>query len=82
MRPFRTDIQPTGRKAANNSTMFTFKKQKRQMKKYYVARVYPGTSFTPDIIFGTDSREDADEYAAIMIRTEGNAREFIILTPA
>ena len=82
MRPFRTDIQPTGRKAANNSTMFTFNKQKRQMKKYYVARVYPGTSFTPDIIFGTDSREDADEYAAIMRRTEGNAREFIILTPA
>lgn len=82
MRPFRTDIQPTGRKAANNSNMITFKKQKRQMKKYYVARVYPGTSFTPDIIFGTDSREDADEYAAIMRRTEGNAREFIILTPA
>ena len=52
------------------------------MKKYYVARVYESKSFTPDIIFGTNSREDADQYAAIMKRTEEGARDFIVLTLA
>lgn len=57
-------------------------KAKRKMKKYYVARVYESKSFTPDIIFGTNSREDADQYAAIMKRTEEGARDFIVLTLA
>lgn len=46
------------------------------MKKYFVARTYE--SLNPSIVFSTDIKKDAEDYAAIMRRSEG--REFIVLT--
>lgn len=50
----------------------------RKMKKYFVARVHESGYSMPSIVFNTDSREDADQYAAIMRRNED--KEFIVLT--
>ena len=54
-------------------------KRRRIMKKYFVARVY-ASGMMPSVVFSTDSREDADLYAAIMKRNE--EREYIVLTLA
>lgn len=48
------------------------------MKKYFVAKVYEGGYSLPSIVFNTDSRDDADQYAAIMHRNDG--KEYIVLT--
>ena len=47
------------------------------MKKYFVARVYE-SCLMPSIVFNTDSREDADQYAAILQRN--GEHEYIVLT--
>ena len=49
------------------------------MKKYYVARVYDSGAL-PSVVFSTDSREDADLYAAIMKRNED--KTYIVLALA
>ena len=54
-------------------------KNNRGMKKYYVARVYD-SGIMPTIVFSTDSREDADLYAAIMKRNED--KTYIVLALA
>ena len=54
-------------------------KNRRIMKKYYVARVYD-SGIMPTIVFSTDSCEDADLYAAIMKRNED--RTYIVLALA
>ncbi len=48
------------------------------MKKYFVARVHESGYSLPSIVFNTDSKEDADQYAAIMRRNE--EKEFIVLS--
>lgn len=48
------------------------------MKKYFVAR--NGKYTMPDLVFNTDSREDAVQYAAIMQRNEDKDYEFVVLT--
>lgn len=47
------------------------------MKKFFVAR--DGRFSMPEIVFNTDSREDAVQYAAIMQRNEDKDYEYVVL---
>ena len=58
--------------------MLTFKfKIRRQMKKYYVARLYGNETLLPNILFQSESREDAEKYAALMRKSDG--RDYAVL---
>lgn len=59
--------------------MFTTSNKRKKMKKYFVAHVYKGGSYLPDIEFNTDSREDADKYAEIKKRSDDD-KDYIVLT--
>ena len=62
----------------DNVPMLTFKfKIRRKMKKYYVARLYGNGSLLPNILFQSESREDADKYAALMRKSDG--RDYVVL---
>ena len=56
--------------------MLTFK-FRRKMRKYYVARLYKNGSLMPDILFQSESREDAEKYAALMRKSDG--RDYAVL---
>ncbi|MBR2093509.1 MAG: hypothetical protein IJ904_05665 [Candidatus Methanomethylophilaceae archaeon] len=47
------------------------------MKKYYVARLYGNETLLPNILFQSESREDADKYAALMRKSDG--RDYVVL---
>ena len=47
------------------------------MKKYFVARVY-SSRMTPSIEFNTDSREDAEQFAALMQRNDKEYEYFVL----
>ena len=58
--------------------MLTFKfKIRRKMKKYYVARLYGNETLLPNILFQSESREDADKYAALMRKSDGH--DYVVL---
>ena len=62
----------------DNEPMLTFKyKIRRKMKKYYVARLYGNETLLPNILFQSESREDADKYAALMRKSDG--RDYVVL---
>ena len=62
----------------DNEPMLTFKfKFRRKMKKYYVARLYGNETPLPNILFQSESREDADKYAALMRKSDG--RNYVVL---
>lgn len=56
--------------------MLTFK-FRRKMRKYYVARLYKNSSLMPDILFQSESREDADKFATLMRKSDG--RDYVVL---
>jgi hypothetical protein len=53
------------------------KKATEHMKKYFVARVC-GIGYTPYIEFNTDSREDAEQFAALMQRNDKEYEYFVL----
>lgn len=53
------------------------KKATDHMKKYFVARVC-GIGYTPYIEFNTDSREDAEQFAALMQRNDKEYEYFVL----
>ena len=62
----------------DNEPMLTFKfKIRRKMKKYYVARLYGNETLLPNILFQSESREDADKYAALIRKSDG--RDYVVL---
>lgn len=62
----------------DNEPMLTFKFNiRRKMKKYYVARLYGNETLLPNILFQSESREDADKYAALMRKSDG--RDYVVL---
>lgn len=48
------------------------------MKKYYIAKVFESGYSMPSIVFDTNSRENANQYAAIMRHNDDH--EYIVLT--